>query len=465
MVVLESDIKVKIINVKLNLLEADMKRQMPDYRIQRTDCFYLTSGLCLLLNLLILIIPFKTEAEEVIKKGEMLDLQRCIEIALKMHPNIIAAMSTVDVNKSRIGQAQANYYPQINWSSGYSKYSPVSRTINSAFDEYSSSATLKQNIYDFGKTATQVDIQRLNLNSSRSDFDSVTEQLILNVKQAYYGLLQARKNRDVALETVKQFEQHLLQAKGFYEVGTKPKFDVTKAEVDLSNARLNVIRAENALRIARVNLNNALGLPDAPEYEIEDSLSFQRYEIRLDDAIKRAYENRPDLKSIIAKKNAAEFSIELVKKDYYPILSGNADYSWSGERFPLNHGWDVGVTVTFPIFSGFLTKYQVNEARSNLNVLKANEESLRQGIFLEVQQAYLNLHEAEERISTAEIAVRQAEENLELAKGRYAAGVGNPIEVTDAMVAYSNAKTAYIQALYDHKVAQASLEKAMGVKK
>ena len=414
--------------------------------------------------LLVLIIPFEAGAEEVIKKGEMLNLQRCIEIAIKRHPNIIAAMSTADVNRSRVGQAQANYYPQLNWSSGYSKYSPVSRTTSRSFDEYTSSATLKQNIYDFGKTATQVDIQKLNLDSSRSDIENVAEQLILNVKQAYYGLLQTKRNRDVALETVRQFAQHLEQARGFYEVGTKPKFDVTKAEVDLSNAKLNLIKAENALRIAKVNLNNALGLPEAPEYEIEDNLIFGKYEIPIEDAIKRAYENRPDLKSIITKKNAAESSIELARKGYYPTLSGNADYNWSGERFPLNHGWDVGVSVTFPIFSGFLTKYQVNEARSNLNVLKANEESLRQGIFLEVQQAYLNLHEAEERISTAEITVRQAEENLELAKGRYAAGVGNPIEVTDAMVAYSNAKTAYIHALYDHKVAQASLEKAMGVK-
>lgn len=415
--------------------------------------------------LLVLIIPFKAGADEVIKRGEMLNLQRCIEIAIKRHPNIIAAMSTVDVNRSRIGQAQANYYPQLNWSSGYSRYSPVSRTTSRSFDEYTSSATLKQNIYDFGKTATQVDIQRLNLNSSRLDLENTSEQLIINVKQAYYGLLLAKRNRDVALETVRQFEQHLEQARGFYEVGTKPKFDVTKAEVDRSNAKLNLIKAENALRIAKVNLNNTLGLPEAPEYEIEDNLLFKKYEIPLEGAIKRAYENRPDLKSIITKKNAAESSIELAKKGYYPTLSGNADYNWSGETFPLNHGWDVGVTVTFPIFSGFLTKYQVNEARSNLNVLKANEEALRQGIFLEVQQAYLNLHEAEERISTAEITVRQAEENLELAKGRYAAGVGNPIEVTDAMVAYSNAKTAYIQALYDHKVAQASLEKAMGVKK
>jgi TolC family type I secretion outer membrane protein len=415
--------------------------------------------------LLVLIIPLKASADEVIKKGEMLNLQRCIEIAIKRHPDIIAAMNTVNVSQSRVGQAKANYYPQLDLSSGYRKYSPVSGTTNRSFDEYSAGTMLKQNIYDFGKTSTQVNIQELNLDSSRSDLHNVKQQVIFNVNQAYYGVLKAKRNRDVAVETVKQFEQHLEQAKGFYEVGVRPKFDVTKAEVDLSNARLNLIKAENALRVSIVNLNNAIGMPGSPEYEIEDILSYREYEITFENAIKQAYEIRPDLMSLISRRNAAGSSIELAKKGYYPVLSGNAEYNWSGERLPLENGWGVGATITFPIFNGFLTKYQVEEARANLDVLRANEDSLRQTIFLEVQQTYLNLKEAEEKIPTAELAVRQAEENLELAKGRYAAGVGNPIEVTDAQVAYSNAKTAYIHALYDHKVAQASLEKAMGVKK
>ncbi len=122
------------------------------------------------------------------------------------------------------------------------------------------------------------------------------------------------------------------------------------------------------------------------------------------------------------------------------------------------------MTITLPIFSGYLTEHQVKEARAKLNVLKAQEESFRQGVLLEVQQAYLNLREAEERISTAQLIVRQAQENLELASGRYVAGLGNLLEVTDAQIVYSNAKTSYIQALSDYNIATASLEKAMGVR-
>ncbi|MBI5099101.1 MAG: TolC family protein [Nitrospirae bacterium] len=425
-----------------------------------------------LILLLIFISISDVGADEIIKKGETLSLQRCIEISLIRQPNILAATSTVDASRSRVGQSQANYYPQINLSAGYSRISPLSgtasnsstRTSSGNFDQYSSSASLSQNIYDFGRTATQVKIQNFNLDSSRSDLENVSELTIFNVKQAYYGALAANRNVAVAAESVKQFQLHLEQAKGFFEAGTKPRFDVTKAQVDLGNAKLNLITAENSLKISRVVLNNAMGVPDAPEYEIEDNLNFLKYEVTFDKALETAYANRPDLKSLILKRQATESSIELAVKNYYPSLSGNASYNWSGEKFPLDHGWTAGATLSFPLFSGFLTKYQVEEAKANLNVIRANEETLRQGVLLDVQQSYLNLQQAEEKIYTAGLNVKQAEENLDIANGRYAAGVGNPIEVTDAEVSLINAKTAYNQALYDYKIAEASLQKALGVR-
>ena len=414
-------------------------------------------------------------AEEIIRQGEMMNLERCIEISLMRHPNILAGRSTVDADLSRVGQSRANYYPQINLSSGYSRISPLTGTgstsstgstvsTDSSFDQYSSSVSLNQNIYDFGRTPMQVKISRFNLDSSRMDLENTQDVVVLNVKQAYFGVLQAKRNRDVAADTVKQFELHLAQARGFFEAGTNPKFDVTKAEVDLSNAKLNLIRAEHALKIAIVNLNNAMGLPDAPEYELEDNLSFQKYDMTLETALSTALENRPDLLSVSARKEAASSSIDLAKSNYYPSITGNAAYNWAGESFPLEHGWIVGATLSFPLFSGYLTKYQVAEARANLSAAEANEEVLRQSITRDVQQAYLTLKAAEEGIPAAELTVKQATENLDIANGRYTAGVGNPIEVTDAEVSMLNAKTAYIQTLYAYKVAQANLEKAMGVR-
>ncbi len=433
-----------------------------------------------LMIVFIFALPFEVKADEIIKKGETLNLERCIELALKMQPSIVAAAHNVDANASRVGQAKSNYYPQINWASSYDRISSPGRSGVSfassggtstptggtgSSDQYSTGFNLNQNIYDFGKTPTQVKIQDLNLDSSRSDLENVSEQVILNVKQAYFGVLQAKRSRDVAVDTEKQFQQHLDQAKGFYEVGTKPKFDVTQAEANLSNAKLNLIKAQNALKLAVVALNNAMGVPTAPEYTIEDNLSFKKYSITFEDALAKAYKERPDLMSIVTKRQAAEKSIDLANTGYYPVLTGNAAYNWSGERISsLEHGWNVGAALSFPIFNGFLTKYQVQEVKANLNIFKANEELLRQSIFSDLQQAYLNLKQAEESIPTAELGVKQAQENFEIATGRYTAGVGSPIDVTDAEVLLANAKLSYIQTLYNYKVSQASLEKAMGMR-
>jgi outer membrane protein len=421
--------------------------------------------------LVFILIPFHARAEEVIKSGVTLDIRRCIEIALAREPSITAATSIVRANESRVGQATSNYYPQVNWTTTYARNSAIYSVANisggsgEASDNYASRLNLTQNIYDFGKTSTQVDIQGLNTASARQDLASVTSQIVFTVKQCYFGLLEATKNRDIALETVDQFQQHLQQAKGFHAVGLRPKFDVTKAEVDASTAKLNLLTAENNVAIARVNLSKAMGVPEAPEYSIEDNLFYEPYEISFDEALQKAYAQRSDLKSFVLRKESLKKSVELAKTSYYPALAGVADYGYEGQEFPLSEGWTLGAQLNVPLFSGNLTRYQVEEAKANLDTVRANEESLRQSIYLEIRQAYLNLLLAKEQISTTALAVRQANENLSLAKGRYRVGVGNPIEVTDSLVAQANARMANVASLYNFKLAQAGIEKAMGILK
>jgi outer membrane protein len=242
----------------------------------------------------------------------------------------------------------------------------------------------------------------------------------------------------------------------------RAKIDVTNAGVSLGQAKLDLINADNAYKVAKVTLNNAMGLPGAPQYEIEETLAFKDYPIDLDTALKRGYENRPDLQAAKARSEAAQRSIDVAQKGYYPVLSGNAQYGWSGQDLPLEKGWTLGATLDFPLFSGYLTKYQVEEMRYNLDTAKANEASVRQGIALDVQQAYYNLQGAREKVGVAELTMKQAQENRELAQGRYSAGVGNTIEVTDAVVAEVNARTSLIRASYDYRIAVANLEQAMG---
>lgn len=419
---------------------------------------------------LIILVPCRGQTGDVIRRGEVLKLERCIAVTLERLPAIMAARATAEADQSLVREAEANYYPQVSWTSALSRASIGPRTSlgiatrSVTFNSYSTGLNLSQNIFDFGKTPTQVRIQRLNYNASVSDIETAIQQALSNVKQAYYGVLQAQRNSDVTEEAVKQFQLHVDQSKGLFDVGLAPKYDVTKAEVDLGNAKVNLIKARNAVKVARAALNNAMGVTGTLDYEVEDNLSFEPYGVSFEDALAQAYKNRPDLTSLIAKRQAAESSISLAKKGFFPALSGSASYDYAGNAFPLARGWSLGLSLDIPVFNGFLTTAQVAQSRAGLNVIRANEESLRQSVYLAVEQAYLNLAQAEELVPVSQLNVTAAQENFDIANGSYKEGVGDPIQVADASAALISAKIAYIDALYQCKVARAALEQAMGLR-
>jgi outer membrane protein TolC len=427
---------------------------------------------------LIFLIPRSLFAQPAPSAADRLTLSQAITLALQSHPSISAARGTSRVQEARVGEAKADLYPHLDLSATYRRatanFAPTPQTGSSlnriatsgtstdSFNNYSAGVTLQQRIFDFGKTGAAVDAAKEGLKAREWDEEATVENVVVNVKVAYFGLLGQRHLVRVNEETVRQFEQHLKQAEGFFKIGTRPKFDVTKAEVDLTNAQLNLIQARNAAEVARVTLANAIGLPNRPIGELEELLDFKKFEITETAALDEALQHRPELLSLFANQRAGEALVRSAQRSYYPVLSGVADYTYRGQDFPLVWNWDVGFNLTFPLFSGYLLKSQLAEARANLTITQANEESLRQTILLEVRQSYLNLLEAEERVRLSNLVVRQAEENLALANGRFQAGIGNSVERTDAQVLLTNAKTSQIQALYDYKTDEARLEKAMG---
>lgn len=417
---------------------------------------------------LILLFIFATQnlwAADSISKGDLLTLEQCITIALKNHPALSAAGSRIRASESVIGQVRAGFYPQITLHSGYSRVGPAPAAIrNDPYHYYANTLSLDQTLFDFGRTWTQVDIATLNKESVQADAADVKASVIFGVKEAFYSFLKAQKSEKVALETVTQFQQHYEKAAIFFETGKTSKIDVTSAEVNLSNAKINLIRASNALRIAKVNLNHAMGVNTPPDYNIRDDLSEDTAPVSLGSAVSEAYLRRPDMISLARKKESLEKTIDLSKKGYLPVLSGNAAYGFTGDELSAEtRNWSVGVSLTFPLFTGLSTKYVIDEARANLDIIKADEELLRQKIYLEVESAYLYVHEFSERINAAKMIVRQAEETLELAKGRYATGVGSSLEITDALITVNNAKMTYITALTDYFTSRANLDRATGV--
>lgn len=394
-----------------------------------------------------------------IKEGDTLSLEQCVKIALQVHPDIIGAQKRVEAQQNVVGQVSSQNYPTLSASTNYSRSSPAGGSV---YSDYSSDVSVSQLITDFGKTKTQIGMEKENV--AVVEFEAIDKQrnIAYGVCEAYYSVLAAKRNVAVAEETVKQFEEHLKQAQGFYEAGTAPRFDVTKAQVDLSNAQLELIKAKSSLEIAWKSLNNAMGFMDVLSYDIADDMDFKVYDITKEEALQKAMTNRPDLKAQERSVVSAQKSLELAAKGLSPSLSTYAAYNFEGRDFPLEEGWNFGITMNIPLFDGHLVQYKVKEAKATLEQANSATDSVKNNISLEVQQGYLSLIEYGETVEVSKLTVKQARENLDLALGRYQAGVGSPIEVTDATVALSDAKKNHIQALYDYRMAEITLKSVMG---
>lgn len=419
----------------------------------------------LIMMFLFLILPAVLFAGQVIAPGEVLDLDKCISIAIANHPQIIAAQSNYEASQATTGKAKSAYLPQVSGTANYTKSDQATGydiMESGPFDKYQAGVNMDLLLYDFGRTSSQVNVRKKESDSYSADFSNTKIQIISGVKQAYYGLLQSRDILDASQVSVTKFEQHLEMAKKLFAVGLKPMIDVTKAEVDLGQSKLDLLKAMNTFLSNKLVLANAMGIETAPEFDINPSPRFIDVSIDENAALSKAYDNRSDLKSAKAKAEAASMNVKLANSGHYPILTGAAGYGWIGDVFPLTNEWNAGANLTIPIFAGFNVKYSVEEARAKLKSQLANVESIRQSVRLDIAQAMLSITEVRKRIDVTRGTLTYAKQNRELAEGRYAEGVGNAIEVTDAITSEKTALTSYASALYDYRIAVANLEKAMG---
>ncbi len=422
------------------------------------------------------IVPLGTVTGET-ASDPVLTLQEAVDIALAQNPSLRIGQAGVEAAQQRVRQQVANYLPSGGYTYVYSRQQrPVSSAVGGVnvgegqqrrssvqlFNFHSTNVSLSQLLFDFGRTLDFIRSSQASVESSVADLETIRQTIIFNTKQSYYSVLSTQRLLQVAEETIQQSQRHLEEAQARFEVGLAPRFDVTQAQVQLSNAMLTRVIARNNAALARETLRTAMGITGPFAYTLADTL--EREVVVFDDeaVLTQAYANRPELRSLQAQETAAAKNVSALQKQYLPSVSGNAQYNWTGREYPLQEGWVWGVTLTVPLFDDILTAAQVGEARANLRGLEAQQEGLRLQVALEVRQSLLTLREAEESIRVSEQTLVQAQENLDLAEGRYSAGVGNIIELTDAQVLLTSARANNIQALYIYKTVIAELEKAVG---
>lgn len=402
-----------------------------------------------------------------VEKNIDMTLDKCIELALGNNPQINAAFHDILASDARIKQVWANYFPQLSWQTGYTKIKQLQLSDalgkNLTFNYYIlGQVTLQQMLYDFGVTQNQATIKRLDYEAYKTTLSATINDVIYQTKDAYFNLLFAFENRRVAEDTVKKFEMFYNQAKAFYEIGMNPKVDVTIAEVNLSNAKLQLIQADNAVNLAVAKLNNVMGVPFIDKYNVQERLKYQPVDVSFNQSVEIARDARPELKLAELKVESANQTMKLVKKSYFPTLSIKGQYQRGGKSWNSNYGYNIGGYLNFPTINGMLIKNEIKEARYLYDKEIANAKNTQNSIYLEIQNAYLTLEEKKNQMPVAILGVKQAKENYELSYGRYRVGEASPTELKDAQINYQQAQLTYYNALYQYNSSKAALEKAIG---
>lgn len=397
-------------------------------------------------------------------------LSDCIKLAITHHPTIMSAISNAEIYKSRIGQAWSNYFPTLSAGVNYSR-NDMFMTMSNAFMRnmnqkynmyYMPQISANMLLFDFGKTKSFADSAKRTFEASRYDAETSIELVIYNVKVAYYNLVFAEIQKTVYEDTVKDFELQLKQARAQYEIGRKAKIDVTTAEYNLGNAKVNLIKAKNTLELAAAELANSVGIPELENVVLKDKLNTKKYDVNFKDLLATAEASRPALLSAKKQMDAAEMNVRSAKRAFTPDISAFGSYNQGGRQIDADYGYQFGVQLNYTALNLMLLKKQVDEANATYKKAVADYEQQRQNVYLEVKSAYISLLNSHDSLGVSKLALQQAKERQYQAFRRYQVGLGDAIEFKDAENSYLNAQLDYYSNLLNYNINAAELERVIG---
>ena len=322
------------------------------------------------------------------------------------NPKIQAAYANSSAVKENKVQTIANYTPSVSTSTGIMRNKPDMSGMPSGFKipTYTKyllgTISLSQLVYDFGVTQNQYTINKLEWENAKQNIESVVNTVVCDVKDAYYNLLYALSAKQVRQETVEQYETMYKQARAFYEIGTRPKVDVTIAAANLADAKANYIEATNAVDLAVSKLNNVMGTPFIEPYVVNTVMPYEATDITMKGAIEIANEARPDLKMAILQMKMADEYVKLAKKTYMPKLSVSADLSMGGrDHFTDTTWYSVGGYFEFPVINPVTITSQIKQAKAEMKQQQYNtkfmKKALEKGDIYKISKNLYNVFETE----------------------------------------------------------------------
>jgi outer membrane protein len=399
-----------------------------------------------------------------------LTLDQALELA-RANPQLAQAQASVLQARGQLGISRSGFLPsgsagaKAGWTGTNLGASPSSVL----YDTYNASITLNQTLWDFGRTLGAFLAARDMERAALAGVDVAWQAVELEVRTGYYNVLATEALVAVADQTVNSNQKQLDLARGLFEVGQRPRFDVTTADVNFQQSLISQIIAHDAVILYRIALSKAVG-QDVSKRTLELPSVPQDIDLDVPRLMAEALSARPDLRASELEISAADQNLSSAKSAWYPILGVSASYLWNNSRYPVAGGlpapdsnsWNILGTITWPFLNGGASMAQVDVQTGVLASSRASRDLLLLQVRSDVEQAVTTVNEARARRAVATKLVGQARENLDLAQGRYQAGIGTIIDVTVSQTSYTSAQAQEVKAVFDLASAWAQLQHAIG---
>ncbi len=406
-----------------------------------------------------------------------LTLPDCIRIALKENPTGRAAAAGLQGAKEVVGEAGAPFYPEVGLQTGYRRWQthaflpswvaipPGSSTTVGPTNDWLAGLSARYTLYDFGERQARLQVAKAQQGLAQEEQAKVRQDIILSVYYGFYGLTSALEAKGVADQNLERSRDHLRLTNLRKEAGEVPKADVLRAQVEVSNAQLALVRAESLIRLARGNLNLAMGRtvekPIAVAPSSQSPIRPEQMDLSL--YLDQAAQSRPEIKAALKKIEVSQSNIQAARSAYGPRLRVEGSYGWRDNDFlPQDEDWAVGVTLEWPLFTGFARKHRLARAKADLSKEEAEAERLRLAVKQEVWNAFSRVTELYQTVETTQTLVQEALESQRLSRERYEAGAGTISDLLDAQTALARAQATQVESEWDYQISLAQFKWAAG---
>ncbi len=398
------------------------------------------------------------KAEEVVPA---LTLADCLEMTLSYSRDMLSAKEGIRQSEGLYIQERSAALPRLSANSGLLRARDQSMALAPGLepetDIYQAGVTLKQAVFTWGQVSAALDAAALDREASEQRLRQARALALRETAIRFYDVLLSRELEKVASETVAQKRRHLDETVRRNELGVTTDYDVLAARVALANAGAEQTRAENLVRMALDRLRYMIGKSGA--FDVRGDLS-SRVEppMPLESLVERALAARPEMAYADTQIHVFEKLKKVAAAGDKPRIDLEANLLWQSygnTRFDYpGESWNAGLYLSFPFFDGLKTRGSLLQAESRIAAMRIEKERLIDGIYLEARDAVNRITEAIDILGAMQATVEQAEKLLEMAETGYRAGVKTRLEVEDAQLNLTSARTSLARAKREYIAAR-----------